>query len=58
MELLDHPCSSSPINFLFGSAERVVFPVPDKPKNKDVALCYPILAEQCMARTLFSLGRI
>ena len=29
----DHPCSSSPINARPGSAESVVFPVPESPKN-------------------------
>ena len=32
----DHPCSSSPISGLFGSVERVVFPVPLSPKKRAV----------------------
>ena len=28
-----HPCSSSPINLRFGSVDKVVLPVPDKPQK-------------------------
>ena len=36
------------MSFLFGSAERVVFPVPDNPKNNAVSPFSPIFAEQCI----------
>ena len=48
--LSDQPCSSSPINFLLGSAESVVFPVPDKPKNNAVSPFSPMFAEQCIGK--------
>ena len=37
-----------------GSAESVVLPVPDSPKNSVVSPSSPILAEQCMGSTSFS----
>jgi len=51
--LSDQPCSSSPINILSGSADKLVFPVPDKPKNNTVSPSFPILAEQCIGKTPF-----
>ena len=50
MPLSDHPCSSSPISFLLGSAERLVLPVPDNPKNNVVSPFAPIFAEQCIGK--------
>jgi hypothetical protein len=55
--LSDHPCSSSPINILLGSADKLVFPVPDNPKNSTVSLFLPIFAEQCIGKTPFA-GKI
>ena len=46
-------CSSSPSSFLLGSAERVVFPVPDKPKNKEISPFSPSVAEECNDKTFF-----
>ena len=48
------PCSSSPINEQVGSADKVVLPVPDKPKNKATLPSELTLAEQCIGRTSFS----
>src|ERR1041385_5973512 len=45
------PCSSSPISPRVGSAEIVVFPVPERPKNRAVTPSAPTLAEQCMGKT-------
>ncbi len=45
------PCSSSPIRRRAGSAERVVLPVPERPKNRAVTPSAPTLAEQCMGST-------
>ena len=44
------PCSSSPIKTLSGSAERVVLPVPDKPKKRATSSSFEIawFAEQCI----------
>src|SRR2546425_1743047 len=49
----DQPCSSSPINRRSGSAESVVFPVPERPKNSAQSPGLPTLAEQCIGRTPF-----
>ena len=49
-----HPCSSSPINEQVGSADRVVFPVPDKPKKSETFPSLFTLEEQCMGKTSFS----
>src|SRR5690554_1579868 len=45
------PCSSSPIRLRAGSADRVVLPVPDKPKNNVVSPSSPTLAAQCIGKT-------
>ena len=55
---LDQPCSSSPIRNLSGSAERVVFPVPDNPKKIAVSPSFPRFAEQCIDKVFFSWGKI
>jgi hypothetical protein len=34
-----------------GSAERVVLPVPERPKNSAVSPAGPMFAEQCMEST-------
>ena len=52
------PCSSSPINFLLGSADKVVFPVPERPKKIAVSPSFPTLAEQCIGSTFLSTGKI
>src|SRR5215212_6215018 len=57
MPLSDHPCSSSPTSLRSESAESVVLPVPDKPKNNAVLPSLPTLAEQCIGKTPF-FGRI
>ena len=47
--LSSQPCSSSPINNLFGSVDRVVLPVPDRPKKIAVfSLFISVFAEQCI----------
>src|SRR5690606_24498217 len=51
-------CASPPIKFLFGSDDKVVFPVPDKPKKTAVSPSSPILAEQCRESTLLRGGKI
>src|SRR5680860_147944 len=51
-------CSSSPINFLLGSADKVVFPVPESPKNIAVSSSSRILAEQCIGKAFFNTGSI
>ena len=43
--------TSSPMSFLFGSAESVVLPVPERPKNTALSPSSPMLAEQCIERT-------
>src|SRR5689334_15695813 len=53
MPLVLHPCSSSPIRSRSGSAESVVLPVPERPKNNAVSPFLPTLAEQCIGNTLF-----
>ena len=45
------PCSSSPMSLRFGSADSVVLPVPDRPKNTAVSPSSPMLAEQCIGST-------
>src|SRR5246127_5814343 len=45
------PCSSSPIKSRDASADNVVFPVPDNPKNSALTPLWPTLAEQCMGNT-------
>ena len=45
------PCSSSPISVRCGSADSVVLPVPDRPKNSAESPCGPTLAEQCIGTT-------
>src|SRR5690625_481947 len=47
------PCSSSPINLRYGSADKVVLPVPDSPKNKATSPSLPTFAEQCMDKIFF-----
>lgn len=42
------PCSSSPIRRRFGSVDRVVFPVPERPKKTATSPFSPTLAEQCI----------
>ena len=42
------PCSSSPISLRRGSAESVVLPVPESPKNIAVSSFAPVLAEHCV----------
>ena len=47
--LSSQPCSSSPISRRLGSVERVVLPVPERPKK--IAVFSPlrsVLAEQCI----------
>src|SRR5690606_41422368 len=51
-------CSSSPINLRSGSAESVVFPVPERPKKIAVSPSSPILAEQCIGKVFLSTGII
>src|SRR5690554_2159066 len=51
------PCSSSPISLRCGSADKVVFPVPERPKKMDVSPFSPTLAEQCIGNTFFSTGK-
>lgn len=41
----DQQCSSSPNIYLFGSAERVVFPVPERPKQIVTSPFFPSVAE-------------
>ena len=36
-----------------GSADKLVFPVPDRPKNNAVSPSFPIFAEQCIGKTSF-----
>ena len=44
-------CSSSPMSSRFGSADRVVLPVPDRPKSNDERpVCLSAVAEQCIER--------
>ena len=43
-----HPCSSSPISCRDGSADSVVLPVPDSPKNSAESPCALTFAEQCI----------
>jgi hypothetical protein len=45
------PCSSSPISVREGSAESVVFPVPERPKNTATSPPEPTFAEQCIGNT-------
>jgi hypothetical protein len=45
------PCSSSPINHLFGSADNVVLPVPERPKKSDTSPFSPAFAAQCIGKT-------
>jgi hypothetical protein len=42
----------------FGSADKVVLPVPERPKKIAVSPFFPMLAEQCMESTFFSCGRM
>ncbi|MNC96952.1 hypothetical protein D3C83_144630 [compost metagenome] len=53
MPFSDQPCSSSPIKVRWGSAESVVLPVPDRPKNSAVSPDLPILALACIDITRF-----
>lgn len=41
----DQTCSSSPINYLLGSADNVVLPVPERPKRTLTSPSLPSLAE-------------
>ena len=43
--------SAQPMSLRAGSADRVVFPVPDRPKNTAESPSLPMLAEQCMGNT-------
>jgi hypothetical protein len=52
----DQPCSSSPTSERSGSAESVVFPVPDNPKNSAESPALPMFAEQCIEST-FCFGK-
>ena len=46
------PCSSSPISERSGSADNVVFPVPESPKKTATRpSSAPTFAEQCIGRT-------
>ena len=56
--MLSHPCSSSPISFRLGSVDKVVLPVPDKPKKIAVSPLSSTLAEQCIGRVFLYIGRI
>ena len=47
----DQPCSSSPIRWRSGSAESVVLPVPESPKNTATRPSRPTFAEQCIGIT-------
>jgi hypothetical protein len=47
----DQQCSSSPISARRGSADSVVLPVPDRPKNSETSPSLPSLAEQCIDST-------
>jgi hypothetical protein len=49
--LSPHPCSSSPISERSGSAESVVFPVPERPKKIATRPCESTFAEQCIGST-------
>lgn len=49
-------CSSSPMSARLGSAERVVFPVPDRPKKTVTSPSLPSLAEECRVKTLCLTG--
>jgi hypothetical protein len=42
----DQTCSSSPMSIRAGSAERVVFPVPESPKKRVTSPLTPSLAEE------------
>jgi len=47
----DQPVSSSPMRVRFGSADSVVLPVPESPKNSAESPLAPTLAEQCIGIT-------
>ena len=55
---LVHPCSSSPISLRFGSADKVVFPVPESPKKIAVSPSSPMFAEQCIGSAFLCTGSI
>src|SRR3712207_3362435 len=53
----DQPCSSSPMSLRSGSAESVVLPVPESPKNSATSSSRsPTFAEQCIGMTPCSVG--
>jgi hypothetical protein len=54
MPSLLQPCSSSPISVRLGSADSVVFPVPERPKKIALSPPGPTLAEQCIGNTSLS----
>jgi len=41
----------APTSVRSGSADRVVFPVPDRPKKIAASHCEPTFAEQCIGKT-------
>lgn len=49
-------CSSSPIKARFGSADKVVFPVPDRPKKTVTSPSLPSLADEWSVKTLCFTG--
>ena len=51
-------CSMLDLEVPVWLGQDVVFPVPERPKNKAVCPSGPSLAEQCMESTLCSTGRI
>jgi len=56
MPVSDQQCSSSPISRRLGSADSVVFPVPESPNiSDDWSVCRSAVAEQCIDR-MFRLG--
>ncbi|KTF07643.1 hypothetical protein MGSAQ_000862 [marine sediment metagenome] len=59
MPVSDQPCSSSPIRTRDGSADRVVLPVPDRPKKIALSSGFPgaWLALQCIGMMPFSGSR-
>ena len=51
MPLSVQQCSSSPMSWRFGSAERVVLPVPERPNRiDDWPVAGSAVAEQCIER--------
>ena len=50
MDALRTPEGDTPIKNLSGSADKVVLPVPDNPKNNAASPFSPTLAEQCIGK--------